>query len=191
MRVIGRYSFKDGEAFIQKHHPQELAEMEAAIASIDSATHRTKTSREKTMAGKKLYSPKGLNLAFGAFMRPLGWANKRVKYTYSTTHYAIDYEPPQPVRKPSDPFRDMDFLKNGHGVEVQFGKYAFMASNVSAKTTIFHRLGFIDSDIEVVPLKQFADDMSTGVSYFEQIVWDLEQRGVAAIDIPELVLGIG
>lgn len=32
--------------------------------------------------------------------------------------------------------------------------------------------------------------MSTGVSYSEQIVWDLEQRGVADIDIPVLVMGI-
>ncbi|HIQ00710.1 MAG TPA: restriction endonuclease, partial [Anaerolineales bacterium] len=28
------------------------------------------------------------------------------------------------------------------------------------------------------------------VSYFEQFVWDLEQRGVSDIDIPVLVLGI-
>lgn len=191
MRVIGRYSFKGGEAFIREHHPQELAEVEAAIASIDATTHRTKKSREKTMTDKMLYSPKSLNLAFGAFMRPLGWSNKRVKCTYSTTYYTIDYKPAQPLRKPSDPFRDMDFLKNGLGVEVQFGKYAFMVYNVCAKMTIFHKLGFIDSGIEVVPLKQFADDMSTGVSYFEQIVWDLEQRGEADIDIPVLVLGIG
>ncbi len=34
------------------------------------------------------------------------------------------------------------------------------------------------------------DEMSTGVSYFEQIVWDLEHRGVADIDIPVLILGI-
>ncbi len=32
--------------------------------------------------------------------------------------------------------------------------------------------------------------MSTGVSYFEQFVWDLEARGVADIDIPVLILGI-
>lgn len=32
--------------------------------------------------------------------------------------------------------------------------------------------------------------MSTGVSYFEQIVWDLEKRGVSNIDIPVLILGI-
>lgn len=32
--------------------------------------------------------------------------------------------------------------------------------------------------------------MSTGVSYFEQFVWDLEARGVSNIDIPVLILGI-
>jgi hypothetical protein len=32
--------------------------------------------------------------------------------------------------------------------------------------------------------------MSSGVSYFEQFVWDLERRGVSNIDIPVLILGI-
>jgi hypothetical protein len=73
---------------------------------------------------------------------------------------------------------------------VQFGKYAFMVYNVCAKMTIFHNMNVIDAGIEIVPLKAFADEMSTGVSYFEQFVWDLERRGVADIDIPVLILGI-
>jgi hypothetical protein len=87
-------------------------------------------------------------------------------------------------------FRQMDFVKDNLGVEIQFGKYAFMVYNVCAKMTIFHRLGFIDAGVEVVPVKNFADEMSTGVSYFEQFVWDLEQRSVSNIDIPVLILGI-
>ena len=87
-------------------------------------------------------------------------------------------------------FREMDFVKNRVGVEMQFGKYAFMVYNVCAKMTIFHKLGIIDVGIEIVPIKEFADEMSTGVSYFEQFVWDLEQRGVSDIDIPVLILGI-
>ena len=84
----------------------------------------------------------------------------------------------------------MDFVKNRVGVEIQFGKYAFMVYNVCAKMTIFHNLGVIDAGIEVVPVKDFVNDMSSGVSYFEQFVWDLEQRGVSNIDIPVLILGI-
>ena len=84
----------------------------------------------------------------------------------------------------------MDFRKKRLGVEVQFGKYAFMVYNVCAKMTIFSNLGYIDVGVEIVPMKEFAAEMSSGVSYFEQFVWDLEQRGVADIDIPVLILGI-
>jgi hypothetical protein len=41
-----------------------------------------------------------------------------------------------------------------------------------------------------VPIKAFADDMSNGVYFFEQFVWDLENRGVSNIDIPMLILGL-
>jgi len=56
----------------------------------------------------------------------------------------------------------------------------------SCETTI----KVIDVGIEIVPVKEFAEQMSTGVSYFEQFVWDLEHRGVADIDIPVLILGV-
>lgn len=87
-------------------------------------------------------------------------------------------------------FREMDFIKNKLGVEVQFGKYSFMVYNVCAKMTIFPNMGFIDVGMEIVPVKELAEDMSSGVSYFEQFVWDLEQRGVSDIDIPVLILGV-
>jgi hypothetical protein len=76
------------------------------------------------------------------------------------------------------------------GVGVQFANFASVVYNVCAKMTIFHKIGLIDAGIEIVPVKEFADEMSTGVSYFEQFVWDLEHRGVADIDIPVLILGI-
>jgi hypothetical protein len=87
-------------------------------------------------------------------------------------------------------YREIDFVKEKLGVEVQFGKYAFMVYNVCAKMTIFKKHGFIEAGIEIVPVKEFASEMSSGVSYFEQFVWDLEQRGVSDIDIPVMILGI-
>jgi len=95
-----------------------------------------------------------------------------------------------PKRLRAGAFREMDFVKDWLGVEVQFGKYAFMVYNVCAKMTIFRNLGHIKHGIEIVPVKAFADEMSSGVSYFEQFLWDLETRGVANIDVPVLILGI-
>lgn len=47
----------------------------------------------------------------------------------------------------------MDFVKEKLGVEVQFGKYAFMVYTVCAKMTIFRNLGHIDAGIEIVPVR--------------------------------------
>lgn len=186
MKIVGEYSFKGGKEFIEARFAPELDEVKQIIAAVDSNQYRIKVSREKTMPGKLLYSPRSLNSAFRKAFEGRGWEKHRVRCEYSTAYYLPGYH----FDTPKTAFREMDFVKNRLGVEVQFGKYAFMVYNVCAKMTIFHKAGIIDAGIEIVPIKRFADDMSTGVSYFEQFVCDLEHRGVADIDIPVLILGI-
>ncbi len=139
------------------------------------------------MMGKTLYAPRLLNAAFKKAFLSRGWEPRKVLCDYPTHYYRSSYEP-LPLNKGA--FREMDFVKEKLGVEVQFGKYSFMVYNVAAKMTIFRNLDIIDTGVEIVPVKHFADEMSSGVSYFEQFVWDLEKRGVADIDIPVLILGI-
>lgn len=188
MQIAGVYSFKDGERAVTKHYPELLTEVNAVIKSIDASKYKTKSSEEKTMMGRMLFSPRALNSAFKkAFTRYPGWTSVRVPCDYPTTYYLKNYK----IRtKNRGAFREMDFVKEKLGIEVQFGKYAFMVYNVCAKMTIFKNLKFIEHGIEIVPVKAFAEEMSTGVSYFEQFIWDLESRGVADIDIPVMILGI-
>jgi hypothetical protein len=37
MRIIARYSHKDGESFISSHHQQELKEVELIIGKINAS----------------------------------------------------------------------------------------------------------------------------------------------------------
>lgn len=187
MIIAGIYSFNGGQEFVEKNFAAELSDVKNVIARIDSPLHKVKTSKEKTMLGKILYSPRALNRAFTREFLPLGWKNHRVKCDYPDGYYVGGYSS---ITSSTGAFRDMDFVKNKLGVEVQFGKYAFMVYNVCAKMTIFHNRGVIDAGIEIVPVKDFVSQMSSGVSYFEQFVWDLNQRGVSNIDIPVLILGI-
>ncbi len=187
MKIGGVYSFKHGREIIERDFAAELAQVQEIIESVDGSLHRTKVSREKTMPGRKLYKPSSLNQAFSRAFEVRQWQKYKVLCDYPTEFYTEDYTPSTHVR---GAYREMDFVKNRVGVEVQFGKYAFMVYNVCAKMTIFHRQGVIDAGIEIVPLKELANEMSTGVSCFEQFVWDLEHRGVADIDIPVLILGI-
>ncbi len=187
MRIAGIYSFNDGVDVIHRRYSDLLTEIENCIVSIDASQCKTKESEEITMPGAMLYSPVVLNTQFKNILYPIGWNPILVPCDYPTQYYVTGYEP-IPLRKGA--FREMDFVKRRLGVEVQFGKYSFMVYNVAAKMTIFKNLSFIDTGIEIVPVKHLANEMSSGVSYFEQFLWDLEKRGVSNIDIPVMIIGI-
>jgi len=193
LKIVATYDFNGGKAAVQQKYAAEFAQIQAVINAIDASLYKTKESTEKTMMGKMLFSPMELNKAFKRELaKPAngGWSNHKVLCDYTYGEYTEDYIKSQNTR--GQPFRDMDFVKPNTklGIEVQFGKYAFMVYNVCAKMTIFSKMGVIDTGIEIVPVKNFADEMSTGVSYFEQFAWDLEHRGTSNIDVPVLILGI-
>ena len=188
MIIAAEYSFKDGQNYIEKKFPDLLLNVKSVIEKVDASKCFNKSSQEKTSMGKTLYSPIDLNKSFKKEFLKLNWKSHKESCEYSTNYYTKIYQPTKQLN--SGAFRDMDFVKNGLGVEVQFGKYSFMVYNVCAKMTIFKNLKIINAGIEIVPVKEMADKMSSGVSYFEQFVWDLEQRGVSDIDIPVFILGI-
>ncbi|GAB4555731.1 MAG: hypothetical protein OHK0023_27290 [Anaerolineae bacterium] len=187
MKIVGMYSMKQGREIITADYVAQFEQIQTIIASVDGEEHRTKISQEKMMSGRVLYNPRSLNQAFKQHFSAFGWHNHKVPCEYPSEYYVAGYTPNLNTR---GGYREMDFVKDNIGVEVQFGKYAFMVYNVCAKMTISNRLGVIKVGVEIVPIKEFADAMSTGVSYFEQFVWDLQHRGESDIDIPVLVLGI-
>ena len=193
MKIVAVYDFNGGKAAVNQKYAAELSQIQVAISAIDASLYKTKQSTEKTMMGRMLFSPTELNKAFKRELAKATngeWSNRKVMCDYTYGEYTEDYIKSQNSR--GQPFRDMDFVKSNTklGIEVQFGKYAFMVYNVCAKMTIFSNMGIIDTGIEIVPVKNFADEMSTGVSYFEQFAWDLEHRGTSNIDVPVLILGI-
>jgi len=190
MRIAGVYSFNNGKEAITQQHRAELDEVLQVIEAVDAEQCKTKVSKEKTMRDKILYSPRTLKQASKEQFTLRGWLKHKVEAEYSKEYYVPGYAPPPRKRREPAPFRDMDFVKNGIGMEAHFDVDSFMITSFCAKMTIFAKLGVIDCGIEIVPVKAFAEEMSTGVSYFEQFVWDLEHRGVSDIDIPVLILGI-
>jgi hypothetical protein len=204
MRIVARYSHKGGADFLTANHPAEIDEVIDALAHVDANTALTKISKEKTMLAQSLYSPVALNKAIKALLYPLGWATPGKEGKFSEPRVSLTTKVAETGSEHKG-FRAMDGVKNGVGLEIQFGKYAFMGYDILSKMPIFAARGKIDCGIEVVPMKSFSTGrldrtvveeeatgyrMSTGVSYFEQIKADLKARGVADLDIPVLILGI-
>ncbi|EIJ43182.1 Restriction endonuclease BglII [Beggiatoa alba B18LD] len=187
MIIAAEYSFNQGKEKIEREYSSLLIEIKDVILQVDAVACKNKISEEQTKLDELLFSPKALNTQFKNFFALKKWSNHKIECNYSNDYYINGYVPKSMGKAP---YRDMDFLKEKVGVEVQFGKYAFMVYNVCAKMTIFSKLAGITVGVEIVPIKDLADEMSTGVSYFEQFVWDLENRGVSNIDLPVLILGI-
>lgn len=184
MRVVNTYSFKGGEAFLKKNHPEELGEVLNTIEKLDATSCLTKESQEKTMKGKLLFSPRSMNDALKIALHLLVWTEKAVgkkKKDFQEPRHAFG----------KGRFREMDGVKNKVGLEIQFGKYAFMGYDIFSKMIIFKNLGYIECGIEVVPSNELVKQMSTGVSDFDQLLVDFEHRGESNIDIPVYVLGVG
>jgi len=130
MIIAGIYSFNRGKEIIYAQNAIEYKEVEQVIASVDSVQCKTKTSYEKTMPGRTLYSPRALNRAFKQEFESRGWNSYKVRCDYDDKHYVADYTP-KTVTKGA--FREIDFVKERTGVEVQFGKYVFLWSTTFAQ----------------------------------------------------------
>jgi len=182
MRVIDIHSHKGATEFFAEHHPDELDDVCNAVAAVDGVRCLAKVSKEKNRPAL-LFHPETMNLLIKTHLHPLGW-------TKSAPTSKKGFKEPR-INFGRGAFREMDGIKNKVGVEIQFGKYAFMGYDIFSKMVIFHNNGLIECGIEVVAMRELVRQMSTGVSSFTQIVLDMAQRGEADIDIPTLVVGIG
>lgn len=184
MRIVDTYSFKRGEKFLKSHHPQELQEVIDSINDLDASICLTKESREKTKKGQILFSPVDMNKYLKLAFHLKGWTEK------SQNGKKRDFiEPRHAFGKGR--FREMDGLKNKVGLEIQFGKYAFMGYDIFSKMIIFRNLKYIECGVEIVPSSELVKLMSTGVSSFEQLLVDFDNRGESNIDVPVFVISIG
>lgn len=146
MRVVYEYSHLGGAEILKVHYPEIDAEIYDAISQVTA--RRLKQSREKTMMGRMFFSPKDLNAQFDAAFRARGFDELRDRYT---------------IRIPDSVL-----------IEVQFGKYAFMFYDM-AKFQYFFNENKAQVGIEIVPAHALQREMSSGVSYGEQLVYDIER----------------
>ena len=121
--------------------------------------------REKQMRGRPLYSPKEINKLFKTHFHALGWKELKDVYDIHIPNY------PHVVR---NAYKQCDFFKDPVLVEVQFGKYAFMFYDLATFQYFFNR-GLIRLGVEIVPCHFLHKQMSSGVSYGEELIYDLER----------------
>jgi hypothetical protein len=208
MRIIETYSHLNGEEYLLVNHKGLYDEIRQVIGEVDAGRCMTKTSKEKTMAGKKLYSPRAINAEFTQFFRSKGWQESRYRYYVTTNRKYINeivkLPPAQQkqflmskgVTQPILSYKQTDFVKNRVAVEVQFGKYAFVAFDLFVKHLLFYTGDLINVGIEVLPMMAMSKDekggrlLSTGIAYYEGEVYNILRHGRNSPPVPLLIIGI-
>ena len=202
MKVVEKYSHLNGEEYLLVHHHDTYQEILNVIKSVMAEKFRTKVSKEKTMKGKLLYNPNELNKEFKRLFKLRKWEDTRYSYYITTDHTIMQELITLPLEKqkeflieqgvdfPIYSYKQTDFVKENIAIEVQFGKYAFVAYDLFVKHLLFYSGGIINVGIEILPMKSMQSGMSTGIAYYEGEVYNILKHGSNNPPVPMLIIGI-
>lgn len=201
MKIIETYSHLNGLEFLLVHKPSLWDEVQKVIANIDGESYKTKISKEKTMKGKLLYSPIEMNKMFKNQLETLNWDESRVNYwvtkdvklvrkTLTMPTEAQKKEIEDNGSTPIFSYNQTDFVKDRVAIEVQFGKYSFVAYDLFVKHLAFYVGDKIDVGIEILPMKSLQSQMSSGVAYYEGELYNVIRQGRGVPAVPLVIVGI-
>ena len=201
MRIGAKYSHLNGEEYLLVHRKKLWREIQDVIAAVDAEACKTKVSREKTMRGRMLYSPRDMNMAFKNRLKAIGWKERRNTFWVTKDEKllraiyglsakeqkaAIEAAKHEPIRS----YNQTDFVKERVAVEVQFGKYTFVAHDLFVKHLSFYVSDIIDVGIEILPMKSLEKEMSSGVPYYERDLLNVLRQGRGVPAVPLVLIGV-
>jgi hypothetical protein len=201
VRIVTKYSHLNGWEYLKVHKPELWAEIESVIHSVDAEACKTKVSKEIRTLGHVLYSPIAMNAAMDVGFSKLGWNERRTSYWVTSDSRLIrkTMHMPAPEQKaeieaagftPIQSYNQTDFVKERVAVEVQFGKYAFVAYDLFVKHMAFYVGDVIDVGIEILPMKELQTRMSSGVAYYEGELYNLIREGRGVPAVPLVIVGV-
>ena len=201
MKIVQTYSHLNGLEYLLVHKKKLWSEVKSVIESVDGIACKTKVSKEKTMSGKMLYSPIDMNKAFSELLSGRGWSESRVNYWVTKSERLIRQTLSKPAEEqkaeivaagetPIFSYNQTDFVKDRVAIEVQFGKYSFVAYDLFVKHLAFYVRDQIDVGIEILAMKSLQSNMSSGPGYYEGELYNIIRSGRGVPAVPLVLLGV-
>jgi len=201
MKIAEIYSHLNGLEYLLVHKKKLWEELQKVVSFVDAEKCKTKISKEKTKKGKALYSPVDMNKEFKKLLNQKKWQESKVSYwvtkneklirktlTMSINNQKREIE--KAKETPIKSYNQTDFVKDRVAVEVQLGKYAFVAYDLFVKHLAFYVGDTIDVGIEILPMKSLQKNMSTGIAYYEGELYNVVRQGRGVPAVPIVLIGI-
>ena len=176
MQIAYEYSHLGGREIMQVRFPKLLKEVYEVIGRIKA--NKNKISQEKTTEGRLFYNPTDMNKQFKKEFYSLGYKELKDFYTIKIPNHSYEVK---------GGYKQVDFEKDKVLIEVQFGKYFSMFYDM-AKFQYFFNESKAEVGVEIVPCHPLYREMSSGVSYGEQLVYDIGRLKRHFPAVPVLVI---
>ncbi|HUS58541.1 MAG TPA: BglII/BstYI family type II restriction endonuclease [Planctomycetota bacterium] len=201
MKISEFYSHLNGLEFLMVRKPGLWEEIQQVITAVSAEECKTKISKEARTSGEVFYSPVAMNACFRSLLKARGWNESRVSYWVTKDERLIRKTltmPPDEQKReiedagqtPIYSYNQTDFVKDRVAVEVQFGKYAFVAYDLFVKHLAFYIGDRIDVGVEILPTKSLQKEMSSGVSYYEGELYNVVRQGRGVPAVPLILIGV-
>ena len=201
MNISEVHSHLNGLEFLLVRRPGLWDEVKSVIGDVDAEQCRTKISKERRLEGKLLYSPIDMNASFRQLLQDKGWAESRVSYWVTKTEKLIrktlSMSPDEQKKQieaageaPIYSYNQTDFVKDRVAIEVQFGKYSFVAYDLFVKHLAFYVGDKLDVGVEILAMKSMQTEMSSGVAYYEGELYNVVRQGRGVPAVPLILIGV-
>jgi hypothetical protein len=201
MNIVETYSHLNGLEYLLVHKPNLWQEIQDVIHAVDAEACKTKISKEKRTEGIRFYSPIDMNTAFKVLLGQKQWRESRVSYWVTRNEKLIRKTlsmPPDEQKEEIEAagevaifsYNQTDFVKERIAIEIQFGKYAFVAYDLFVKHLAFYVGDQIDVGIEILPMKSLQKHMSSGVAYYEGEFYNVIRQGRGVPAVPLIIIGV-
>lgn len=201
MKIATFYSHLNGYEYLKVHKPRLWREILDAIKGVDAESCKTKVSREVRTKDKLFYSPIAMNKCMDTELAKRDWHEERTSYWVTgdakLIRRTMNLKPAEQKAEIEAAgeqayfsYNQTDFVKDRVAVEVQFGKYAFVAYDLFVKHMAFYVGDKIDVGVEILPMKALQSQMSSGVGYYEGELYNLIREGRGVPAVPLVLIGV-
>lgn len=202
MKLVEKHSHFGGYEHIVFHKPWLWTEVEDIVATVDVPVCRTQIVGEQYTSDEVFYEAGAINAAFGHELAQRGWSTPSPSLQAPSTQRSGQWQMSllSEQRKteeieaageaPISSYNQTDFVKARVAIEVQFGKYSFVAYDLFVKHLAFYVGDQIDVGIEILPMKSLQSRMSSGVPYYEKGLYDVVRQGRGVPAVPLVVVGV-
>ncbi len=192
MKIADVYSHFNGLEFLHVRKPALWEEVVAIISAVNFPSAR---ARRNDQASSDLrahsFSPTRIAGNFSDLFRKNKWNKLATRFPQAGRDGgACANLCLQKKAQGVSSYNQTDFVKDRVAIEVQFGKYAFVAYDLFAKHLAFYVRDQIDVGVEILPMKSLQAEMSSGPGYYEGELYNVIRNGRGVPAVPLVMIGI-